>query len=172
MDDKYGSAAPVLGARIRELRQAAGLTLETLAQRVGTSAPTLHRYESGWDRFEVATLRRIAAALGASLQIRLVPAAGAAPRPVPTRAALVKLLSPLFWDRDLTEADLDEHRDWALARVLTAGNLEQVRAARAAFGDDAIRRAVARRDVDARTRNYWQLILGGGRRRAPQGHRD
>ena len=89
MDDKYGSAAPVLGARIRELRQAAGLTLEALAQRVGTSAPTLHRYESGWDRFEVATLRRIAAALGASLQIRLVPAAGAVSRPVPTRAALV-----------------------------------------------------------------------------------
>ena len=172
MDDKYGSAAPVLGARIRKLRQAAGLTLEALAQRVGTSAPTLHRYESGWDRFEVATLRRIAAALGASLQIHLVPAAGAVPRPVPTRAALVKLLSPLFWDRDLTEADLDEHRDWALARVLTAGNLEQVRAVRAVFGDDAIRRAVARRDVDARTRNYWHLILGGGRRRAPQGHRD
>ena len=172
MDDKYGSAAPVLGARIRELRQAAGLTLETLARRVGTSAPTLHRYESGWDRFEVATLRRIAAALGASLQIRLVPAGGAVTRPVPTRAALVKLLSPLFWDRDLTEADLDEHRDWALARVLTAGNLEQVRAVRAAFGDDAIRRAVARRDVDARTRTYWQLILGGGRGRASQGDRD
>ncbi len=172
MSDKYAGAAPVLGAQIRELRQAAGLTLEALARRIGTSAPTLHRYESGWDRFEVATLRRIAESLGASLQIRLVPAASAPPAAPPTRAGLVQQLAPLFWDRDLRESDLDEHRDWVIARVLTSGDREDVRAVRATFDREAILRAVARRDVDPRTRNYWHLILRGGRGRAPQGHRD
>lgn len=164
MDDKYGSAAPVLGARIRELRQAAGLTLEALAQRIGTSAPTLHRYESGWDRFEVATLRRLAFALEARLEIRLVADADR-PAPEPrSRAALVRLLKPLFWDRPLRVSDLARHPGWVLERVLTAGDAVQVRAAREHFGDDAVRAAAERRGVDPRTRNYWRLMLGGGPR--------
>ncbi|MCU0223749.1 MAG: helix-turn-helix domain-containing protein [Acidobacteria bacterium] len=161
MSDKYEEATPVLGSQIRTLRRAAGLTLEGLARRTGTSAPTIHRYESGWDRFELATLRRIAAGLGASLEVRLVPGPGPARDGRPSRAALRRLLAPLFWDRDLSTEDLETSQDWVLARVLTAGGLEQVRAVRAAFGDRAILRAVRRRDVDARTRNYWRLILGG-----------
>ena len=51
------------------------LFLETFGnfqQRVGTSAPTLHRYENGWDKFEVSTLKRIAQALGVILEIRFI----------------------------------------------------------------------------------------------------
>src|SRR2546422_1906233 len=159
-----------MGHRIRLLRRERGWTLAELARRAGTSGPALHRYENGWDRFELETLRRIAAALGARLEIRLVSAPRAAPARRVSSKALVRRLAPLFWDRDLRESDLSEHPGWVLERVLTAGNLEQVLAARAFFGDEAVGRAAERRGVDARTRRYWRLILGKSER-APQGHR-
>lgn len=156
---------PPLGHQIRRLRQERRWTLAELARRAGTSAPTLHRYENGWDRFELDTLRRIGAALGARLEVRLEPAASrAATARRPTRKTLVKMLAPLFWDRDLRESDLTEYTGWVLERVLTAGNREQVVAARALFGDAAVLRAAERRGVDARTRRYWHLILGGSER--------
>ena len=64
--------API-GQQIRRLRRGRAWTLAELARRAETSAPTLHRYENGWDRFELATLRKIATALGARLEVRLVP---------------------------------------------------------------------------------------------------
>lgn len=157
-DNSHGTALPV-GHQIRELRVARGWSLNELARRVGTSAPALHRYESGWDRFEVATLRRIAAALGARLEVRFVPAARDFEQL--SRRELTAVLSPLFWDRDLVDQDLDAYPDWVLVRVLMFGNRHQVACARRHFGDEAIRRAVEKRGVDARTRNYWRLILGG-----------
>jgi len=155
--DAAGQAGPI-GAQIRRLRKAKGWTLAELARRAGTSTPSLHRYESGWDRFEVATLRKISAALGARLEIRLVPGRGPAGRPSPDR--LVRLLAPLFWDRDLTRSDLEDHPGWVLRRVLMYGNRAQTGMARRFYGDDAVREAAAHRSVDARTRNYWSLILG------------
>jgi len=124
---------------------------------VGTSAPTLHRYESGWDQFRMATLRKIAAALGASLEVRLVDHASGT-TPVSARA-LVRRCAPLFWDVQLTGEVLDAHPDWVLGRVLSFGEPAQVAAARQFFGDRAIRRAIRRRDIDARTRNYWDVLL-------------
>ncbi len=103
------------------------------------------------------TLRRIAAALGASLEVRLVDRASPT-TPISARA-LVKRLAPLFWDAQLSVELLDAHPDWVVGRVLTFGQPAQVAAARQFFGDDAIRRAIRRRDVDARTRNYWNLLL-------------
>jgi transcriptional regulator with XRE-family HTH domain len=161
MNDKSTACATPLGHQIRRLREARGWTLAALARRVGTSAPALHRYENGWDRFRVDTLRKVAGALGARLEVRLVPAARARPRATPTRQALLTTVAPLFWDRDLRAADLAGYAGWVLERVLTAGSLEQVRAARAFFGDDALRRCLARRGMDRRTRQYWGLILGG-----------
>jgi len=160
---------PPLGQQIRDLRQKRGWTLTELARRAGTSGPTLHRYENGWDRFELPTLRRIGAALDARLEVRLVPAASrSAAGRSPSPKALVKMLAPLFWERDLGVPDLTNHEGWVLERVLTSGNHAQVRAARSFFQDDAIRRAVERRGVDPRTRRYWRLMLGGSKR-ASQG---
>jgi transcriptional regulator with XRE-family HTH domain len=153
-----GQPAPI-GQQIRRLRQERGWTLAELASRAQTSAPTAHRYESGWDRFEVATLRKIAAALGARLEVRLV--AGPAEPPKQSWDELSKLLAPLFWDSDL--GDEPEYPEWVLGRVLMFGNREQVAAARQYFGDEAIRRAVQRRGIDPRTRNYWRVILAGAR---------
>ncbi len=151
--------API-GAQIRRLRVAKGWTLAELAKRAGTSAPTLHRYEGGWDRFEVATLRRIARALGSYLEIRMVSEeADRASAPGASRRQLVSLLAPLFWDRKLAPGDLDRYPGWVLRRVLAFGDRRQVAAARRFFGDDAVRAAAAHRSVDPRTRNYWRLIL-------------
>jgi len=147
-----------IGGRIRSLRKARGLSLHALATRCGTSAPTLHRYETGWDRFEVATLRRIAAALDARLDIRLEARAQTPVSPGARR--LRKLLAPLFWDRKLSATDLREHPRWVLGRVLMYGDMTQVSAARSYYGDAAITAAVAQRGVDERTRNYWTLLLG------------
>ena len=67
-DNTLSAPPPPIGTQIRHLRRERGLTLSDLAQLANTSAPTMHRYESGWDRFELNTLRKIAAALGAALE--------------------------------------------------------------------------------------------------------
>jgi hypothetical protein len=72
---------------------------------------------------------------------------------------MVRLLRPLFWDKPLAAADLIDHRPWVLARVLLFGDRRQVVAARSFFGDEAIREALQRREVDRRTRAYWSVIL-------------
>lgn len=155
-----------IGHQIRQLRQRQGLTLAELARRADTSASALHRYESGWDRFEIATLRKIARALGAGLEIRLLPAPSPLPdgerRKRPSEADLIRLLRPLFWDKELEKSDLEEYPEWLVARVLMFGDRSQVAAVRRFFGDDLIREAVARRGVDLRTRRYWQTVLESG----------
>ena len=85
---------------------------------------------------------------------------GERPRPKPSADALVRILAPLFWDRKLNVSDLQEHPGWVLGRALMFGAAPQVSAARSFFGDEAIRDAVRKRGIDARTRNYWNLILG------------
>jgi len=158
MNDK----SQTLGQQIRRLRQARGWTLADLAGRAGTSAPTIHRYENGWDRFELETLRKISSALRARLEIRLIPGAGATSAKPVSPASLIRILTPLFWDRDLRKSDLSRHSGWVLERVLTSGSRAQVLAARTFFGDEAVREAAERRGVDARTRAYWRLVLGAG----------
>ena len=150
--------API-GFQIRALRKARGWSLAELAKRAGTSAPTLHRYESGWERFEVATLRRLAAALDAQLNVSLEPLRKGVPRSRPSKTELARLLSPLFWDRPLQPRDIDEYPNWVLRRVLMYGNRRQVEASRQFFGDNAVGDANAHREIDERTRNYWNLIL-------------
>ena len=115
------------------------------------------RREVAPDQFRMDTLRKIAAALGAALEVRLVDRASPT-TPIGARA-LVRRLAPLFWDARLTVELLDAYPDWVVGRVLSFGKPAHVAATRQFFGDDAIRRAVRRRDVDARTRNYWNVLL-------------
>jgi transcriptional regulator with XRE-family HTH domain len=158
-DNTVVSPPPLIGTQIRRLRKERGLTLSDLAQLADTSAPTMHRYESGWDRFELNTLRKIADGLGATLEVRLTPNPEP-PSPVePDPEEMVALLAPLFWDHKLRDADLERHPDWVLGRVLMFGSGAQVRAARRYYGDRAISKAIGRREIDSRTRNYWELML-------------
>jgi hypothetical protein len=106
---------------------------------------------------QIRTLRRIAAALGAELEVRLRAAHSLDTAKGP--AELRRFLAPLFWDRRLSVEDLRNSPLWVLGRVLTYGDLAQVQAARRFYGDDAVREAIGRRGIDPRTRNYWQLLL-------------
>jgi transcriptional regulator with XRE-family HTH domain len=158
MSDK-SEPAPLLGFRIRELRCRQGWTLTELARRAGTSPAAMHRYESGWGRFEIRTLRRIAAVLEARVEVRLLTAE-ASRADVRGERDLVRRLRSVFWDRDLEREDLDRHADWVLARVLVHGTMDQAAAARTFYGDDRVREVLRRRDVDARTRTFWIAVLG------------
>jgi transcriptional regulator with XRE-family HTH domain len=158
-DNILDSPPPPIGTQIRLLRKERGLTLSDLAQLADTSAPTMHRYESGWDRFELNTLRRIAGGLGATLEVRLIPNPEPPSSVGPDPEEISALLAPLFWDHELQDADLERHPDWVLGRVLMFGSRTQVRAARRYYGDRAILKAIRRREIDSRTRNYWEVIL-------------
>ena len=57
-------------ARLRILR---GLTQAELARRVGTQQPSIARLESGRDEPTLPFLRQVAKALGARLEVHIVP---------------------------------------------------------------------------------------------------
>jgi len=159
-DNIFSERQAPIGFQIRALRKGRGWSLAELARRAGTSAPTVHRYESGWERFELATLRRLAAALDAHLNVSLEPVRKEEPESTPSREHLARLLESLFWDRPLEPQDVDDYPQWVLRRVLMYGDRRQVAASRRFYGDDAVRAAAVHREIDGRTRNYWSLILG------------
>ena len=101
-----------IGARRKRL----GLSLSQLARRVNTSPATLSRYENGWSRFEVSTLRKLATALDCDLVVTLQPR----PRWVeqPTAENVVQQIGRLFWDQVLTTDHLEKHPLWVVERVL------------------------------------------------------
>jgi ribosome-binding protein aMBF1 (putative translation factor) len=67
-----------LGVLVRDARLAADLSQTELAKRVGTSQSAIARLESGGAQPTIATLRRIATALGVDLVIEFHSPAGAA----------------------------------------------------------------------------------------------
>lgn len=56
-----------VGMKIRKLRIEAGLTLQTLGQRIGVSHQQLQKYETGANRVSAGMLPIIAEALGAEI---------------------------------------------------------------------------------------------------------
>lgn len=77
-------------ARLRILR---GLTQEQLAELVGTKQPGIARLESGASIPTLAFLRKVAAALGARLEVRLVP--------LKPEEQVAELFGQLHWEGDL-----------------------------------------------------------------------
>lgn len=140
------------------MRLRRGLSLGQLARRMGTSAPTISRYENGWSRFELHTLQKLATALGCRLRIELEPEA-AIPAPG-GRSAVVRQIGRLFWDRPLRAADLVDYPAWVVKRVLEYGTLADVESIRDVMGRKAFLAEVAglRFDTD-RTRVFWQTML-------------
>lgn len=55
------------GHRIKQLREAAGMTLEQVAVRSGTTFQQVQRLETGHRRLTIEWMRRIATALGVSM---------------------------------------------------------------------------------------------------------
>jgi len=61
------SASGLAALRLRALRERAGLSMQALAVRVGTSAPQINKLEKGERRLTLEWLERLAQALGVEL---------------------------------------------------------------------------------------------------------
>lgn len=146
---------------LRARRQQLGLSLSCLARRVGTSAATICRYEKGWDRFQLYTLRKLASALDCRLVIALQPLrpGGGQPNRQAAGAAL-KRLRRLFWDKSLSSADLRQYPEWVVRRVLELGNLADVRDLIGLLGREEVLRHAARlRFTSPKAERFWSGIL-------------
>jgi ribosome-binding protein aMBF1 (putative translation factor) len=75
-----------IAQQIYDLRTAAGLTQRELAARVGTTTSVICRLEdANYDRYSLAMLRRIAAALNSRVTVHFWPAAESGPKTAKTR---------------------------------------------------------------------------------------
>ncbi len=147
-----------ISSQIKALRRKAGLSLGDAASRAGTSAASWSRYESGWSRFEIYTLKKIAGALGCRLTVRF-DASGTPATPTGRRSAIGRLRR-LFWDRPLKEQDLEEYPLWVLERALEYGAMDDVQRLVRIWGRREFLKKVAQaRFQSARTAGLWQGIL-------------
>lgn len=148
-----------LSDALRRRRLVLGLSLAQVARRADTSVAALSRYENGWDRFSVRTLRKLAGALDSDVCIRLVPVKRSGPV-APDRDRLVQRLGRLFWERELEPGHLDSHPLWVLERVLEVGQLEDVLALRDWWGRERFLDGVERcRFTSPRTKQFWEAVL-------------
>jgi len=147
-----------LSGMLKERRLELGLSLSQLAYRTNTSAATLSRYESGWSRFEIYTLRKLASALGCRLRVELEPLADTAGQE--STATAVKKLQRLFWDKPLLERDFDEFPLWVIKRVLEYGTLSDVQVLIGIVGKNEFLESVSKIKFSSMiTQRFWQKIL-------------
>jgi len=147
-----------ISGQLRSRRLKMGLSLSQLARKVNTSAAAISRYENGWQRFEVCTLRKLATALECRLRVELEPLE--AVRPGDKAAGGLRSLRRLFWDRRLRARDLRDYPLWVIERVLDYGSLEDVRFLAGRVGREKLLEAAAQaRFSSAKTENFWKSIL-------------
>jgi transcriptional regulator with XRE-family HTH domain len=147
-----------ISAQLRAARTRAGISLSQLARRVGTSAATLSRYEGGWGRFELYTLRKIASAVGCRLAVRFEPVGRSGRRE--SRAKTIRRLSRLFWDRPLDEKELTRYPKWVVERVVEYGDLHDLRALIDELGREAFLNTVRQANWQSpKTRAFWEAML-------------
>jgi transcriptional regulator with XRE-family HTH domain len=147
-----------LSESIRERRLQLGLSLSQLARRVRTSAATISRYESGWHRFELYTLQKLASALGCRLRVELEPikrSTSAIASKTPTER-----IRRLFWDKPLEEADFLRYPRWVVQRVLEFGYMADVQALIGRMGKDRFLQEVATvRFGTEKAQAFWRMML-------------
>lgn len=135
-----------------------GLTLKEVAKRADTSIATVSRYENGWDRFEIQTVRKLATALRCSLEIGLVDDSSETMQVSDDQ--VVSQLCRLFWDTRLTGEVLRDHPIWVLERVLEVGSLEDVRLLVSFWGRESfLQRVQTCRISSPRTRSFWKAMM-------------
>lgn len=147
-----------ISEKLKEMRKARGLSLHQAARRADTSPATFFRYENGWNRFEVYTLRKIASALGYRMRITFDPIAS--PPGPRSPIAAVSRLKRLFWDRPLKIEFLRTYPAWVTERVLDFGSMDDVHTLVQFFGRRKFLEIVAGIYFKSpRTRVLWQSIL-------------
>ncbi len=147
-----------MSGMLKERRLELGLSLSQLSCRTNTSPATLSRYENGWSRFEIYTLRKLASALGCRLCVKLEPLADTAGQE--STDTVVKQLKYLFWDKPLLERDFDEFPLWVIKRVLEYGTLSNVQILIRMMGKNEILKSVSKIKFSSMiTKRFWQEIL-------------
>lgn len=147
-----------LSQQLKHYRLLRGLSLAQAARRADTSAATLCRYENGWQRFELYTLRKLAGALGCRLKVELVPIES--DRHDAARRFAFRRLGRLFWDRRLRKRDLEDYPLWVIERVLEYGSLQDVRCLVEMMGKETFLQRVALiRFKSAKTQSFWLEML-------------
>lgn len=132
--------------------------MSKLARLVDTSPATLSRYENGWQRFEISTLRKIATALGCRLKIELEPFENDVQ--ISDKKEFINKTGRLFWDKPLTEDDLDSYPRWVLQRVLEWGNVDDVKRLMYLMGRERFLTVVAdTKFSSAKTDCFWREML-------------
>ncbi len=135
-----------------------GLSLSQLAARADTSPATLSRYENGWRRFELYTLRKMASALGCRLEIDLVPLKQEVGSP--EKNTVVDTLKRLFWDSPLDASLLDSYPKWVTRRVLEFGTLDDARMLISYLGRRRFLDITSQIDFTcAKTAVFWERML-------------
>jgi len=145
---------------LKKRRLTLGLTLAQVARKSDTSVSALSRYENGWHRFELATLEKLAAALGCRLSVRFEPLENNLPEEKITAGEVIGQVERLLWDKKPRPEDLRRYPRWIVERVLEFGNLRDVRALIGYFGrDDFLDLVSTCRFSSRRTAVFWENIL-------------
>lgn len=79
-----------------------------------------------------------------------------------TSERLPEHLRPLFWDCNLDEVNWDDHHDFIVGRILSAGTFDALRWLRRKVGDEALRGWFNRRhgrELERKQIRFWELIL-------------
>jgi transcriptional regulator with XRE-family HTH domain len=76
MSSESGQPSDHVGRQVRRRRQAAGLSIAEVARRADVSAPFISQLEAGRTSMSIATLYRVAAALGCTANALLGPDTG------------------------------------------------------------------------------------------------
>ncbi len=148
-----------ISEKLRKRRHERTLSLTELARLADTSPATLSRYENGWTRFEVSTLRKLAAALGCRLKIELEPIEGLN-RPDINKDEIIDGLNRLFWDCDFNSEVLEEYPVWVVERVLELGKLEDVHNLQILMGRSLFLESVQRTTrLSGKAVAFWNSIL-------------
>ncbi len=147
-----------ISQKLRKRREELGLSQADVARRAGTSTATISRYESGWDRFEVYTLQKLASALECRLGVSLLPLTESTSKP--QAEEVLRQLERLFWDVQLSVDHLDEYPTWVVGRVLEYGAMEDVHLLVRHLGRDNFLQTVSNvRFSTRRAEHFWEQIL-------------
>jgi transcriptional regulator with XRE-family HTH domain len=147
-----------VSADLRRLRKTRNMPLSRLARLAGTSVATVSRYESGWSRFELSTLRKLATALGYRLELKWRPLGqGGACK---SEAQLGQRLSRLFWDRRLEQGDVRRYPRWIVGRVIQYGKIVDILGLSAFLGRERFLEIVSDlRMPSPKVERFWQAML-------------
>ncbi|MFO7871524.1 MAG: helix-turn-helix transcriptional regulator [Kiritimatiellia bacterium] len=146
-----------ISERIRRRRLALGLSMSEIARRMDTSVATVSRYENGWQRFEIYTLRKLASALGCRLRVSMVPEK---PQTAVSEPTGLRRLKRLFWDRPLRKSDLKRYPLWVVERVIEYGQMSDIHFLMRYMERRTFLEYVSRaRFASRRTEKFWKKML-------------